>query len=207
MATPDEILESLKRQENRQHQGRLKIYLGMVAGVGKTYAMLKQAHQLAEQRREVVIGFVETHGRRETIEQIGNLEVLPRQKIVHRDVTLEEFDLDLALKRKPQIILVDELAHTNVPGSRHPKRYQDILELLGQGIDVHTTLNVQHLQSRADTVAKITGVIIQEIVPDSIIDRADDIVLIDQDPDEVILRLKQGKIYSSEIRGRCSEFF
>ena len=198
MPTPDQLLETLKRKENRQLQGRLKIYLGMVAGVGKTYAMLKGAHQLREQRMDVVVGYVETHGRLDTIAQIGDLEVLPRLKISHRDVDLDEFDLDAALKRKPQIILVDELAHTNIPGSRHPKRYQDILELLGQGIDVHTTLNVQHLQSRADTVAKITGVIIQEIVPDSIIDRADDIILIDQDPDEIILRLKQGKIYSPE---------
>jgi two-component system sensor histidine kinase KdpD len=198
MPTPDELLESLKRQENRQLQGRLKIYLGMVAGVGKTYAMLKGAHQLREQRMDVVVGFVETHGRHDTIAQIGDLEVLPRLKIIHREVELDEFDLDAALKRKPQIILVDELAHTNIPGSRHPKRYQDVLELLGQGIDVHTTLNVQHVQSRADTVAKITGVTVQEIVPDSIIDRADDIILIDQDPDEVILRLKQGKIYKGD---------
>lgn len=198
MSTPDQLLASLKRQETRKLQGRLKIYLGMVAGVGKTYAMLKVAHQLKEQRLDVVVGFVETHGRQDTIAQIGDLEVLPRLRSTHRDVELEEFDLDEALKRKPQVILVDELAHTNVPGSRHPKRYQDILELLGQGIDVHTTLNVQHLQSRADTVAQITGVVVQEIVPDSIIDRADDIILIDQDPDEIILRLKQGKIYSSE---------
>jgi len=198
MPTPDELLESVTRKEKRQLQGRLKIYLGMVAGVGKTYAMLKGAHQLKDQRTDVVVGFVETHGRADTIAQIGDLEVLPRKKINHRGVDIEEFDLDEALARKPQVMLVDELAHTNVPGSRHPKRYQDILELLGQGIDVHTTLNVQHLQSRADTVAKITGVIVQEIVPDSIIDRAEDIILIDQDPDEIILRLKQGKIYGTE---------
>jgi two-component system sensor histidine kinase KdpD len=207
MSTPDQILESLKRQETRKLQGRLKIYLGMVAGVGKTYAMLKTAHQLKEQHHDVIVGYVETHGRAETIAQIGDLEVLPRIEILHRDVTLEEFDLDAALNRKPQIILVDELAHTNVPGSRHPKRYQDILELLNHGIDVHTTLNVQHLQSRADTVAQITGVIIHEIVPDSIIDRADDIILIDQDPDEIILRLKQGKIYSTEKAEAASKNF
>ena len=208
MAAPDQLLESLKKRETREHQGRLKIYLGMVAGVGKTYAMLKAAHQLFEQRVDVVVGYVETHGRVDTIAQIGDLEVIPRLKISHRDVELDEFDLDAALKRKPQVILVDELAHTNIPGSRHPKRYQDILELLGRGIDVHTTLNVQHLQSRADTVAKITGVIISEIVPDSIIDRADDIVLIDQDPDEVILRLKQGKIYTPEkAQAAANNFF
>lgn len=207
MATPDQLLETFKRQENRRGQGRLKIYLGMVAGVGKTYAMLQGAHQLRQQRMDVVVGYVETHGRLDTIAQISDLEVLPRLKISHRDVELDEFDLDRALERKPQVILVDELAHTNIPGSRHPKRYQDILELLGQGIDVHTTLNVQHLQSRADTVAKITGVIIHEIVPDSIIDRADDIILIDQDPDEIILRLKQGKIYSPEKAQAASNNF
>lgn len=195
MATPEQILNSLKRRETREKEGRLRIYLGMVAGVGKTYAMLKNAHQLKEQKFDVIVGFVETHGRADTEAQIGDLEVLPRIKLKHRDVLIEEFDIDSALKRKPQIILVDEIAHTNVPGSRHPKRYQDILELLGQGIDVHTTLNVQHLQSRADTVAQVTGVIVQEIVPDSVIDRADDIIFIDQDPDEVMLRLKQGKIY------------
>lgn len=207
MPTPDELLKSLKKHETRHLEGKLRIYLGMVAGVGKTYAMLKNAHQLKEQRTDVVVGFVETHGRAETLAQIGSLEVLPRKKLIHRDVELEEFDIDAALKRKPQVVLVDELAHTNVPGSRHPKRYQDILELLTQGIDVHTTLNVQHLQSRADTVAKITGVIVQEIVPDSIIDRADDIILIDQDPDEIILRLHQGKIYSSEKAAAAAKNF
>jgi two-component system sensor histidine kinase KdpD len=198
MPTPEQLLNSLKRQETRQGQGRLKIYLGMVAGVGKTYAMLKGAHQLKSQNIDVVVGYIETHGRLDTIAQIGDLEVLPRLKLQHRDVEMEEFDLDLALKRKPALVLVDELAHTNVPGSRHPKRYQDVLELLGRGIDVHTTLNVQHLQSRADTVAQVTGVIVQEIVPDSLIDRADDIIFIDQDPDEVIARLHQGKIYPPE---------
>lgn len=207
MATPDELLQSVKRQEKKHLQGRLRIYLGMVAGVGKTYAMLKNAQELKNQRQDVVVGFVETHGRADTIAQIGNLEVLQRKKIVHREIELDEFDLDVALARKPQIILVDELAHTNVSGSRHPKRYQDILELLNHGIDVHTTLNVQHIQSRADTVAKITSVIVQEIVPDSIIDRADEIILIDQDPDEIILRLNQGKIYSSDKAARASANF
>lgn len=198
MPTPEQLLNSLKRQETRQGQGRLKIYLGMVAGVGKTYAMLKSAHQLKDQGVDVVVGYIETHGRVDTIAQIGDLEVLPRLKLQHRDVEMEEFDIDLALERKASLVLVDELAHTNVPGSRHPKRYQDVLELLGRGIDVHTTLNVQHLQSRADTVAQVTGVIVQEIVPDSLIDRADDIIYIDQDPDEVIARLHQGKIYPPE---------
>jgi two-component system sensor histidine kinase KdpD len=207
MPTPDELLETLKKQEKRKLEGRLKIYLGMVAGVGKTYAMLQGAHQLKQQKIDVVVGLVETHGRADTILQIGDLEILPRLKINHREVELEEFDLDGALKRKPQIILVDELAHTNISGLRHPKRYQDILELLGQGIDVHTTLNVQHIQSRADTVAKITGVIVQEIVPDSIIDRADEIILIDQNPDEVILRLKQGKIYPADKAARAVDNF
>jgi two-component system sensor histidine kinase KdpD len=208
MANPDQLLNSLKRRETRLHQGRLRIYLGMVAGVGKTYAMLKNAHQLREQKIDVVVGLVETHGRLDTWDQISDLEVLPRKKILHRDLEIEEFDLDAALIRKPQVILVDELAHTNVPGSRHAKRYQDILELLNQGIDVHTTLNVQHLQSRADTVAQITGVIVQEIVPDSIIDTAEDIILIDQDPDEILLRLKQGKIYApGKAEAASANFF
>ena len=207
MYSPDQILKGLKAREGREKEGRFRIYLGMVAGVGKTYAMLKNGHQLKEQNQDVVVGYVETHGRKDTIEQIGDLEVLARKKIVHRDVELEEFDIDEALKRRPQVILVDELAHSNVPGSRHPKRFQDILELLGQGIDVHTTLNVQHLQSRADTVAQVTGVVISEIVPDSIIDRADDIILIDQDPDEILLRLKQGKIYSAEKAGAAAMNF
>ncbi len=204
MYSPDQILKGLKAHERRENEGRLRIYLGMVAGVGKTYAMLKNAHQLREQKQDVVVGYVETHGRKDTIEQIGDLEVLSRKQLSHRDVVMEEFDLDEALKRRPQVILVDELAHTNVPGSRHPKRFQDILELLGQGIDVHTTLNVQHIQSRADTVAQVTGVIVSEIVPDTIIDRADDIILIDQDPDEILLRLKQGKIYGAEKAGAAA---
>jgi two-component system, OmpR family, sensor histidine kinase KdpD len=196
--SPDKILENIKKQERRKGQGRLKIYLGMVAGVGKTYAMLKQAHQLKKQGSDIVVGYIETHGRQETQEQIGSLEVLSRKTFMHKDIRLEEFDLDLALERKPDVILVDEFAHSNVPGSRHPKRYQDILELLGHGIDVHTTLNVQHVQSRSDTVAKVTGITIHELIPDSLIDRADDIVFIDQDPDEIIYRLNQGKIYQKE---------
>lgn len=207
MATPEQLLESLNRQEMRKDEGRLKIYLGMVAGVGKTYAMLKDAQLLLEQKTDVIVGYVETHEREDTAAQIGKLNILPRLKISHRDVVLDEFDLDAALKRNPQIILVDELAHTNIPGSRHFKRYQDVLELLGQGIDVHTTLNVQHVQSLADTVAKITGVIIQEIIPDSIIDRADEIILIDQEPDEIILRLKQGKIYKGDKAIQASNNF
>lgn len=207
MYTPDQLLKGLKAREARENQGRLRIYLGMVAGVGKTYAMLKNGQQMIEQKIDVVVGYVETHGRKDTIEQIGPLEIMPRKKLLHREVEMEEFDLDAALKRRPQVILVDELAHSNVPGSRHPKRYQDILELLGQGIDVHTTLNVQHLQSRADTVAQVTGVIISEIVPDSLIDRADDIILIDQDPDEILLRLKQGKIYALDKAEAASANF
>lgn len=209
MATKSEkLLTSLKRQEGREGQGRLKIYLGMVAGVGKTYAMLKNAHQLRAQGEDVVVGFIETHGRKDTIEQIGDLEVLQRKKIEHRGVILEEMDLDLVLKRKPKIVLVDEFAHTNVPGSRHPKRYQDVLEILGQGIDVHTTLNVQHFQSRTDAVARITGVMVQEVVPDALIDRADEILFIDQNPDVVIERLRRGKIYAlDKAEAAASNFF
>lgn len=207
MATPDKLLTSLKRQEDRQGQGRLKIYLGMVAGVGKTYAMLKNAHQLKAQGEDIVVGYIETHGRVDTVAQLGDLEILPRKVFTHRDVQLEEMDLDAVLARKPAIVLVDEFAHTNVPGSRHPKRYQDVLEILGQGIDVHTTLNVQHFQSRTDAVARITGVVIQEVVPDALIDRADEVLFIDQNPDEVLDRLRQGKIYAPDKAGAAASNF
>lgn len=208
MPNPDQILSNLKRLEGRQNQGRLKIYLGMVAGVGKTYAMLKDAHTLHTSGMDVVVGFIETHGRAETAAQIGDLEVLPRKIFGHRGVMLEEMDIDAVLKRKPKIVLVDELAHTNVPGSRHTKRFHDVLEILGQGIDVYTTLNVQHLLSRADTVAQFSGVIQQEIVPDSVLDRADEVLFIDQNPDVVLERLRAGKIYPAEkAQAAATNFF
>src|SRR5208337_1485453 len=148
-------------------RGRLKVYIGAAAGVGKTYRMLEEAHQLRDRGVDVVLGFVETHHRRETEERIGNLEVVPRRKIKYREVELEEMDVDAVIARKPDVVVVDELAHTNVPGSRHPKRYQDVEEILAAGIDVYTTLNIQHVESLNDVVAQISSVWVRETVPDS----------------------------------------
>lgn len=184
--------------------------MGMVAGVGKTYAMLKAAQSLKKTGHEPVIGYVEVHGRAETEELQEGLIILPRKKIIYKDVVLEEFDIDscLELKPKPKLVLIDELAHTNVHGSRHHKRWQDVVEILNNGIDVWTTLNVQHVESRAETIASITGVRVNELVPDSIIDRADEIVLIDLIPDEILDRLRSGKIYAKEkVDSATQNFF
>lgn len=208
MGQAEDILKSLKKEESRKGQGKLKIFIGMVAGVGKTYAMLKAAHQLKGNKVDVIVGYIETHGRKETEEQIVGLDLLPRKKISYKEVTLEEFDIDALLERKPKIVLIDELAHTNAPGSRHQKRWQDVIEILGQGIDVYTTLNVQHVESRADTIAGLTGIRIHELVPDSVIDRADEIVVIDLIPDELVDRLKTGKIYPADkIDAATTNFF
>jgi two-component system, OmpR family, sensor histidine kinase KdpD len=195
--SPDEILAVIQQSESQQHQGRLKVFLGFAAGVGKTYAMLKAGHLLKEQRVDVVVGIVEHHNRKDTLELLTGLTVFPRLQTLHRGVLLEEMDLQGIILRKPQVVLVDELAHTNAPGSRHSKRYQDVLELLKSGIDVYTTLNVQHIESRVDTIRDITRIQVQETVPDLIIDRANDIVLIDIPPDDLLARLKSGKIYQA----------
>lgn len=184
--------------------------MGMVAGVGKTYSMLKAARAFQENGGDPVIGYVEAHGRRETEDLQEGMKILPRKKIPYKDVTLEEFDLDGCLeeKPKPKLVLIDELAHTNVPGSRHHKRWQDVLEVLNSGIDVWTTLNVQHVESRAETIASITGVRVHELVPDSVIDRADEIVLIDLIPEEILGRLRSGKIYAKEkVDSATQNFF
>lgn len=208
MANAEEILRSIKKAEAKEGQGKLKIFMGMVAGVGKTYAMLKAAHALKEAGENPVIGYVETHKRQETEGLVTGLDVLPRLKIPYKNVILEEFDIDACLALKPKLVLIDELAHTNVPGSRHQKRWQDVLEILNNGIDVFTTLNVQHVESRSDTVASVTGITIHELVPDSVIDRADEIVLIDLIPDEILLRLKKGKIYAPEkVDAATTNFF
>lgn len=179
-------------------RGKLKIFFGMCAGVGKTYAMLEAAHEAYKQHLDVVIGLVETHGRKETQRLADGLESLPLTSIEYRSTTLREFNLDAALERKPQILLVDELAHTNVPGSRHARRYQDIEELLHNGINVYTTLNVQHLESRADVVAQISGINIHETVPDEFFENADEIELVDIPPETLLSRLHEGKVYSTE---------
>ena len=192
---PESILQSLKREEERARKGKLKIFFGMSAGVGKTYDMLKAAHEVMAKGVDVVIGYVETHGRVDTEALLAGLPIIPRRKVEYKGTILEEMDADALLARAPALALVDELAHTNAPGSRHVKRYQDILELLDNGIDVYTTLNVQHLESRADTVAQITGSRIRETVPDSIFDLADSIEIIDLPPDELLKRLTEGKVY------------
>jgi two-component system sensor histidine kinase KdpD len=192
---PDELLEKVQRQEARAGRGRLKVFFGACAGVGKTYAMLTAAQGLHAQGADLVVGVAETHGRSETAHLLEGLEVLPPRRIAYRGRWLTEFDLDAALARHPRLILVDELAHSNVRGSRHPKRWQDVEELLAAGIDVYTTVNVQHLESLNDIVGHITGIRVRETVPDHVFDQADEVVLVDLPPDELLQRLKEGKVY------------
>ena len=195
---PDELLAALAREEEKSKRGKLKIFFGMCAGVGKTYTMLQAAHIEKKKGSDIVIGYVETHKRKETEALVHDFEIIPRKAIEYKSTSVEEMDLDAIIARNPQIVLVDELAHTNAPGSRHNKRYQDVQELLENGINVFTTLNVQHLESRTDTVAQITGVIIRETLPDFIFENSDDIELVDITPDELLQRLSDGKVYSSE---------
>lgn len=191
---PDALLSSIQREEAAQKRGRLKVFLGMSPGVGKTYSMLESAQRELKAGRDVVIGYVETHGRKETDALTVGLPQIPRRALEHRGIALTEFDLDATLARKPQLALVDELAHTNAPGARHPKRWQDVGELLDAGIDVFTTLNVQHVESRADTVRQVSGVEIRETVPDSVLDAAE-IELVDLPPADLLQRLREGKVY------------
>jgi two-component system sensor histidine kinase KdpD len=202
---PDELLKDI--QANEPSQGRLKIFLGYAAGVGKTYAMLEAAHQRQKQGVDVVIGYVETHGRVETEAFTSGLESLPRCLVEYHGVKLPELDVDAVLKRHPSLALVDEFAHANAPGSRHPKRYMDVKEILDAGIDVYTTLNIQHLESLNDVVAQVTGVIVRETVPDSVLDQASEIELIDLPPDELLIRLQEGKVYIPEQAQRAIQKF
>lgn len=199
--------DALLALAGREHRGRLTIFLGAAPGVGKTFAMLTRARRLLSEGVDIVIGLVETHGRAETADLLAGLPLLERRRIDYNGKTLEEFDLDAALNRKPAIIVVDELAHTNAPDSRHPKRYQDIAELLDAGVDVWTALNIQHLESLSDVVSQIAGVTVREIVPDSVLNGADDVVLIDLPPAELIQRLHQGKIYLPDNARRATEKF
>lgn len=192
---PDELLRAVSREEERGKKGRLKVFLGMAAGVGKTYAMLEDAHKLKRKGFQVVVGIVNTHGRKETAELLKGLEILPPKNLKYKGAIFEELDLEAILQQKPDFVLVDELAHTNIPGSRHVKRWQDVQELLDNGIDVATTVNVQHLESLKDVVETITGVIIRETVPDSMLESADFIEMVDLTPTELLLRLKEGKVY------------
>jgi two-component system sensor histidine kinase KdpD len=192
---PDALLARVKEEEARERRGRLKVFFGAAAGVGKTYAMLEAAREQRADGVDVVVGYVETHRRAETEALLERLEVLPARTSEYRGATLREFDLDAALARRPTLILVDELAHTNAPGSRHAKRWQDVLELLDAGINVYTTVNVQHVESLNDVVAKITGVVVRETVPDSVLEQADEVELIDLPPDDLLERFKDGKVY------------
>ena len=195
---PDALLAQMKREEAKSTRGKLKIFFGMSPGVGKTYAMLLAAREKQAEGCEVVVGIVETHGRKETEALLEGMPIMPRLQIEYRGTTLTEMDLDAILTWHPGLAVVDELAHTNAPGSRHPKRYQDVLELLDAGIDVYTTLNVQHVGSRSDTVLQITGAPVSETVPDSVLDVADEIVLVDLTPDQLRTRLAEGKVYLGE---------
>jgi two-component system, OmpR family, sensor histidine kinase KdpD len=205
---PDALLKRVQAEETRKAEGKLKVFFGANPGVGKTYAMLEAAHEQRRDGVDVVIGVVETHGRAETEALVDGLEVLPRRVVGYRGATLQEFDLDAALARLPTIILIDELAHTNAPGQRHAKRWQDVQELLKAGITVYTTVNVQHLESLNDVVTQITGVRVRETVPDSVLERADDVELIDLPPDDLLQRLKDGKVYVPEqIQHAIHNFF
>ena len=203
--SPEALLEAARREEGRL--GKLKIFMGAAPGVGKTYEMLQQARARKKDGYDIVVGVVETHGRKETEALLDGLEVVPRRRIEYKGQWLEEMDLDAIIARRPQIVLVDELAHTNVPGSRHPKRYLDVEELLNRGINVYTTVNIQHIESLNDVVAQITGVRVRETVPDSILDRADAIELVDITPDDLIQRLKEGKVYVPKQAERALEHF
>ena len=196
--SPETMLRVAHAEENGARRGRLKIFLGYAAGVGKTYTMLEAARQLKAEGRDVVAAYVESHGRAETDALLAGLEVLPKARYEYQGVMLTELDLDAILARRPELALVDELAHANATGCRHDKRWQDIEELLVAGIDVFTTVNVQHFESASDIVTQITGVPIRETVPDSLLDLASEILLVDIPPEDLLRRLRQGKVYVPE---------
>jgi two-component system, OmpR family, sensor histidine kinase KdpD len=204
---PDELLSRIQHEEQETRRGKLKIFLGYAAGVGKTYAMLEAAHQRVQEGFEVVVGYIETHGRPDTEAMLEGLETLHRLQITYQGIQLTELDVDAVLKRHPQLALVDELAHTNAPGSRHSKRYQDVQEILAAGIDVYTTLNIQHLESLNDVIAQITGVTVRETIPDSVIDEAAEIELTDLPPEELLNRLQEGKVYIPDQAARAIRKF
>jgi two-component system sensor histidine kinase KdpD len=204
---PDALLAKLEAEEVRASRGKLKIFFGASPGVGKTYAMLVAARQLQAQGVDVVVGVVETHGRSETAALLQGLEILPPKVIEYKNRVLKEFDLDAALARKPGLLLVDELAHSNAAGSRHPKRWQDVEELITAGVDVYTTVNVQHLETLNDVVSGITGIKVWETLPDRLFDMADEVVLVDLPPDELLQRLKEGKVYLPQQAERAIQNF
>jgi two-component system sensor histidine kinase KdpD len=204
---PDELLASIKFEEEKSKRGKLKIFFGMCAGVGKTYTMLQTAQAEKLKGNDIIIGYIETHNRKETAELVAGFESIPRKTYQYKSTAVQEMDLDAIIVRKPLIVLVDELAHTNAPGSRHTKRFQDVLEILDNGINVYTTVNVQHLESRSDTVAQITGIIVRETIPDEIFENAEEIEVIDLTPDELLQRLSDGKVYSPERSKEAIESF
>jgi two-component system sensor histidine kinase KdpD len=204
---PDALLRRVRAEEARERRGQLKVFLGASPGVGKTFTMLETARAKRTEGLDVAVGVVETHGRAETGRLLEGLEIIPRRAVEYRGVRLEELDLDAALARRPALLLVDELAHTNAPGSRHTKRWQDVEELLAAGINVYTTVNIQHFESLNDVVAQITGVTVRETVPDSVLERADEIELVDVTPDVLQQRLREGKVYVPEQAGRAIERF
>jgi two-component system, OmpR family, sensor histidine kinase KdpD len=190
------------------HRGKHKIFIGMAPGVGKTYKMLEEAHRLKQEGIDVVVGLLETHGRKETAKQAERLEVVPRQQVQHQGVLLEEMDTDAILLRQPQLVLVDELAHTNMPGSEREKRYQDVEIILAAGIDVYSTVNIQHQESLNDLVVRITGIVVRERIPDRLIDDADEVVVVDVTPETLQERLREGKIYAPDkIEQSLKNFF
>jgi two-component system sensor histidine kinase KdpD len=200
----DALLARIKEKD----RARLRIYIGAAPGVGKTYEMLQEAHALRARGLDVVIGIVETYGRRDTDAQLKDLEVIPRRKVEHRGVTLEEMDVDAIIRRRPQVCVVDELAHTNVPGSRNTKRYEDVLEILDAGIHVMTAVNIQHLETLNDAVARATGVRVRETIPDTFLDRADEVINVDVTVEELRNRLREGRIYRPEkVEQALSNFF
>ena len=204
---PDKLLKLIQKEEENKKRGHLKIFFGYAAGVGKTYAMLKAARNAKRQGIDIVAGYIENHPRPETLDLLKGLEIIPPLKICYNGISLVEFNLDEAIKRKPKLILVDELAHTNAEGCRHEKRYQDVEELLATGIDVYTTVNVQHIESLNDMVSSITEVIVRERIPDSVFDDADQVELIDIEPEDLLERLRSGKIYNKQQARRASESF
>jgi two-component system, OmpR family, sensor histidine kinase KdpD len=204
---PDELIQEIQRAQHKRSRGKLKLFFGMCPGVGKTVAMLRAAKAEKEHGKTVLIGFIETHGRKDTEELLDGMTLLPRKRVKHREIIWDDFDLDTALQERPELIVVDELPHSNAPGSKHPKRYQDIKDLLFAGIDVYTALNVQHIESRSDLVYQISGVPVRETVPDAFLELADEIVLIDLSPEELLTRLKDGKIYLGERAERAAENF
>lgn len=202
--TPEEALEAIKQNE----RGHLKIFIGYAPGVGKTYTMLNEANRRSNRGQDIVIGYVESHNREETDKQIGSLEIVPRKKILYNEIELEEMDTEAIIERKPYMVLVDELAHTNVPGSKNKKRYEDVEEILKQGINVLTTLNIQHMESLNDIVRQVTGIVVRETIPDFVVQKADEIVVVDITPDALQNRLKRGNIYKlDKVSQALKNFF